>query len=396
MTYVQHERPATAVQAASREEARQGLRRRLRASLRSQGFKISRDRITPVDLSSKDALRKLHQDAVRHAAERSRPGLERREQDLLKWIASGEELKPLEVAPRIVEVRPGTVEELLFRWTRLHWSIPVSAGYGRRLRFLVVDDSNQKLIGIIGLADPVFALGARDRMIGWDQEARRGRLRNVMDAFVLGAVPPYSSLRFGKLVALLAASNEVRETFARRYRNKPSLITGRSDSARLAMVTTTSALGRSSLYNRLKFDGETVYRRAGFTAGSGDFQFMNGLYEELREYAVEHLVPTAKHDEWGTGFRNRRELVRKVLSDLELSVDWQYHGVQREVFLVPTARNTAEFLRGEAQRLRYWDRPASALAEHFRARWLLPRLEAYDEYRDFDPASYALWNSEQR
>ena len=179
-------------------------------------------------------------------------------------------------------MRPKTIEELLFRWVRLHWSIPVSAGYGRRLRFLVVDQSNEKLIGVLGLSDPVFALGARDRAIGWTPEDRRMRLRHVMDAFVLGAVPPYNSLLFGKLVAMLAASNEVRATFARRYRNKRSRIAGRSDSARLAMITTTSALGRSSIYNRLKFREQTVFQRAGYTAGSGDFQFMNGLYTELR------------------------------------------------------------------------------------------------------------------
>ena len=39
------------------------------------------------------------------------------------------------------------------------------------------------------------------------------RLRNVMDAFVLGAVPPYRELLCGKLVAMLAASDEVRDAF---------------------------------------------------------------------------------------------------------------------------------------------------------------------------------------
>ena len=378
-----------------REQARRRIREHIKDSLRSQGFDIGKDRIAPRDGSSKDAVRALHAVAVRHARERARPGLERRERELLGRIASGDELRPDEISPRIAEVRRGTDDELLFRWVRLHWSVPVSAGYGRRLRFLVLDRSNGKLIGIVGLADPVFALGSRDRAIGWSQADRRARLRHVMDAFVLGAVPPYDSLRGGKLVALLAASNEVREAFVRKYRNRTSLIGGRSDSARLAMVTTTSALGRSSIYNRLRFGGETVYRPAGYTAGSGDFQFMNGLYSDLRDYAAEHLAATAKHGRWGTGFRNRREIVRKVLADIGLSVDWQYHGVRRQVFLVPTARNSPAFLRGEHSRLRYWDRPADALFRHFRERWLLPRLRGFDDYRGFDPASYALWHEER-
>ena len=375
----------------TRQQARAELRDRVTQSLTEQGFKVNGSRIIPADVSSKDAVRSLHEQAVRHAVERSRPGLERREADLLNWIASGDEINPQQLAPRLVEVQPRTTEELLFRWVRLHWSIPVSAGYGRRLRFLVVDDLTQKLIGIIGLGDPVFAMKARDQAVGWTVEQRRRRLRHVMDAFVLGAVPPYSSLRCGKLVALLAASNEVRSAFARKYGRKVPLIADDSETARLAMVTTTSAFGRSSLYNRLKFDDQPVYRRVGFTAGFGDFQFMNGLYADLHNYADTYLTPTAKHPAWGTGFRNRRELVRLVLSDLDLPTDWQHHGVKREAFIVPTASNTEQFLRGDAQRLRYWDRPASALSDFFVTRWYAPRGRSTSDYRGFDHREYALW-----
>jgi hypothetical protein len=111
------------------------------------------------------------------------------------------------------EVLPDTEDELLFRYARLHGSIPISAGYGRRLRFLVFDERNGKLIGLFGLGDPVFALGPRDAWVGWDAPAKRERLRHVVDAFVLGAVAPYARLLCSKLVALLITSNEVREGF---------------------------------------------------------------------------------------------------------------------------------------------------------------------------------------
>jgi hypothetical protein len=68
-----------------------------------------------------------------------------------------------------------------------------------------------------------------------------------MDAFVLGAVPPYSSLLGGKLVAMLAASNEVRSAFKKKYSNQRSLIRRKKLDGRLALLITTSALGRSSL-----------------------------------------------------------------------------------------------------------------------------------------------------
>ena len=81
----------------------------------------------------------------------------------------------------------------------------------------------------------------------------RQRLRYVMDLFVLGVVPPYSFLLGGKLVALLATSNEVRTIFERKYAGRNALISHTQHNGTLALLTTTSALGRSSIYNRLTF-----------------------------------------------------------------------------------------------------------------------------------------------
>lgn len=44
---------------------------------------------------------------------------------------------PRKICPKLVVVKPESEHELLFRYACLHRSIPVSAGYGRRLRFLV-------------------------------------------------------------------------------------------------------------------------------------------------------------------------------------------------------------------------------------------------------------------
>ena len=86
-----------------------------------------------------------------------------------------------------------TWEGDLFRLASLTWSVPVSNGFGRRLRFLVWDNHNGKLIGIIAIGDPVFNLSVRDNLIEWDVKARGERLVNIMDAYVLGALPPYSN-----------------------------------------------------------------------------------------------------------------------------------------------------------------------------------------------------------
>lgn len=369
----------------------EALRERIEQSLRRQGFVIAADGRLETPEGGKEVARALHREAVRARVERAREGLARHEDRLLAHVADGDDVQPEAIRPSLHEVLPKSEEELLFRYARLHWSIPVSAGYGRRIRFVIFDEANGKLIGLIGLGDPVFALGPRDSWIGWDREARKERLRNVMDAFVVGAVPPYSQILGGKLIAMLMTSREVVDAFSRKYSVGASLIRGREPDGRLALITTSSALGRSSIYNRLSVDGQTLFISGGYTRGSGEFHLSNGVYKDLMAFARQHGEPSAKDERWGTGWRSRREVVRRVLPQLGLSRELVYHGVRREVFLVPLASNAQEFLRGEEAEL-FGGRPGAAeLFEYFRSRWLLPRAERDQRFRDFRASSYRLW-----
>ena len=369
----------------------ESLRAKVMSSLAQQGFDVTEAGIQAPDQTNKELLRKLHSVAVEHRIKRG-SALRPKEPTLIKRIAAGKEVYPERIVPRLVEVLPDSEDELLFRYAALHWSIPVSSGYGRRIRFLVLDSQNDKLIGIIGLGDPVFGLGARDQWIGWSADQRRHRLRHILDAYVLGAAPPYTELLGGKLVAMLATSEEVRQAFERKYAANTTLISGVQGDARVAMVTTTSALGRSSTYNRVRFHDRLLLVPVGFTTGSGEFHFANGLYGELLAFAATNCKPTAKNGKWGTGFRSRREVIRKALWQLGLPDTLIYHGVQRQVYLAPLAHNVQPFLRGEEDELKYYCQGADSLFEHFKSRWLLPRAERTQAYREYDPRSYLLWH----
>jgi hypothetical protein len=102
--------------------------------------------------------------------------------DLIKYFASGEDIAPARISPVLDLVSSGTWEEDLFRLASLT-SVPVSNGFGRRLRYLVWDKHNGKLMGLIAIGDPVFNLSVRDRLIDWNAQARGERLVNIMDAF---------------------------------------------------------------------------------------------------------------------------------------------------------------------------------------------------------------------
>ena len=94
---------------------------------------------------------------------------------------------------------------------------------------------------------------------------------------------------------------------------------------------------------------------------------------------------------WGLGFRNRREVVRKCLMELDLPRSLVYHGIKREVFVAELAQNSFTFLRGETDTLSGHNRPAEELVKLFRERWLLKRAIARPEFRHYDRSEFRIF-----
>ena len=103
---------------------------------------------------------------------------------LINNFADGNEVDPNAIVPEVIEVTSDSEESRLFRFACLLWSVPVSQGFGRRIRFLIRDRQNGKLIGLFAIGDPVFNLSARDKWIGWTFEDRKTRLINIVQQFI--------------------------------------------------------------------------------------------------------------------------------------------------------------------------------------------------------------------
>jgi len=319
-------------------------------------------------------VRELHGPSRRVLHSTDRGFLRDRSFALLRHFADGREVDPSAVLPELVEVGPGTEEAELFRLATLLWSVPVSGGFGRRLRFLVMDRQNGKLIGVFGLGDPVFNLGARDTWVGWSAADRRERLVHVMDAYVVGAVPPYAQLIGGKLVAALMTSREVMRAYENKYLGKTSVIARVEHSAKLVLLTTTSALGRSSLYNRLAVPDGPVFTRLGVTKGFGHFHLSGHLFDLMRRFLQQRRHPYASGNRFGMGPNWKLRVARAALEAVGFeSADVLKHGIEREVYGVPVAQNWQAILRGEEQVVNSHSLPAHDVAAFCRDRWLVPR-----------------------
>lgn len=307
---------------------------------------------------------------------------------LIKHFASGWDVDPAAIDPQIVEVKPESLDSRLFRFATLLWSVPVSQGFGRRLRFLVRDRQNGKLIGIFALGDPVFNLSARDNWVGWTHQDRCDRLVHVMDAYVVGAVPPYSQLIGGKLIASLMTSLEVKRAYERKYLGSESVIRKKKHRARLVLLTTTSALGRSSIYNRLSLPGGPRFLRIGTTRGFGHFHLSGEIFEALRGHLEATGHPYASGHRFGMGPNWKLRVVRAALEDIGIDGNSILrHGIEREVYAIPLAQNWQKILLGTNKNVRSLASPAPDIADFCLNRWMIPRARRDDSYKDFDPES---------
>jgi len=364
------------------------LKRKLRAHLKQLGFHKAPDGTLLPPALDKASYRSIHAHQRTEKLTVQKHWISANSGKLMRYFASGTEVEVRGIRPRIEQAPGDTWQADLFRFASFSWRIPISVGYGRRLRFLVWDDNIGKLIGLLALGDAVFNLRARDELIGWDHKRRAEALVNLMDAYVLGAVPPYNTLLGGKLIASLARTSNVVHAFDAKYRDAVGVISKKQKVARLAAITTTSALGRSSIYNRLKLGGRLLFEPIGYTSGWGHFHISDALFGELRDYLKHVGDRYASAFKFGQGPNWRLRLIRRALDLLGMNPDLIRHGFAREVFFCSIATNAIAFLRGDHKRVHYTDLPNVKSASNLALeRWVIPRAERVPEY--------VAWRSEQ-
>ena len=375
------EKTPSIISVASREA---NLKRKLRQHLRSLGFSKSSGGELTIKGQGKDVVRALHRVQREDRLKNNREFISKKAPALLKYFATGTDVDPQKISPVIERISSRTKYGDLFRLASLTWSVPVSNGFGRRLRYLVWDENNGKLMGLIAIGDPVFNLAVRDNLIGWTSQERTERLVNLMDAYVLGAIPPYNALLGGKLIACLLRSRDIYDDFATAYGDTKGIISGKGKQARLLCVTTSSSMGRSSVYNRLKLDGVKYMDSIGYTGGWGHFHIPDQLFVELRDYLRTRDHTYADQHSYGQGPNWRLRTTKAALSALGFRENMLRHGVRREVFVSKLAENAMDILRtghGEPDTSSLLS--AQEIAQLGIERWMKPRALRRPEYREW-------------
>jgi hypothetical protein len=216
---------------------------------------------------------------------------------------------------------------------------------------------------------------------------------SMMDIIVCGAIPPYSEMLGGKLVAMLMASPQVIREYQEVYGNQAGEIASRLAGrdvvrpADLVFLTTTSLYHvGSSQYQRIRIPGprnlHVEFEHIGRTEGFGSTVLTTETTEFLRKLTIEAEGMKRVNNIFGEGISPKLRMTRDGLALIGIPQDLVLrHNCPRLVYGVKLAKNAFEYLRGEDDEPAYVFHPSKseagtrAIIHHWIQRWFAGRVK---------------------
>ena len=310
-----------------------------------------------------------------------------------KNLAQGKDVLKSSILPRIEICKTGK-QHNLFRIFRYYWSSPYSEYVGRRIRLLIRDDGidSSPIIGIAALGSSIIHISDRDKWIGWNKETRTNNIIYTMDAYILGALPPYNYLLGGKLISYILASNEIREIYKDKYKDKTTIIKKRKADD-LVCIFTTSLYGNSSQYNRLKFKNRLLYIPIGYTKGYGALHISSETFSSMLQLLTEKGMMITNR--FGDGPNWRMRVIRSASDIIGFDSDILLrHSFKRGIYAVPLTKNYRSFLIGKSEKPIYYNLPMRKLVKFWRERWLDMRkrnINVINKILYFKPEDFGVY-----
>jgi hypothetical protein len=362
---------------------KQELRTAVIESLQTQGFSVN-GHITPAFLN-KQHYRKIQSYSKKEQLKLQKQFLDKGIKHAEKYLISGRDICPEKIDLELRLVEEGSMEETLYRWWNLiWWSMPYQRAYGRQMRFLLWDKAHNAPFGLIGLQSPILKMSVRDEYLKIPKSDLDYVINQSMQAQRIGALPPYNQLLGGKMVALSLSCNELREAYKEKYKNSETVLEKRIIESNLLFITTTSAFGRSSIYNRLNYNGNVIAKSLGYTQGSGSFHISEEIYKEIQKFLKRRRIDT--NTTFGYGPSRKVKLLSQAFSLLGLT-EYEFHNLKREFFLFPIAKNIHEVINKKSKPL-YDKRSLVELQDFWKQRWCIPRSHRYGNWQEFEAKNY--------
>jgi hypothetical protein len=361
------------------------LRHDLQESLKKHGFILNgKDKLT-LPANTKNDTKDIQLSAKNEIINKKKQFIIDNAKLVRKYTINGKDINLKKIKLEIKPVLSKTSDEILFRWWNLiWWSMPYQRPYGRQMRFIIWDTTHNAPFGLVSLQSPILRQAVRDKNLEIPRDRLDYWVNRSMFAQRTGALPPYNYLLGGKMVALSLISNEIKSAYQEKYSNTTTIIAERNIDPELLFITTSSAFGRSSIYNRLKYHDEIVAERLGYTEGYGSFQISDDLYERLLGY----LKVTGENvgRSYGNGPSRKIKLIGLACRKLGLA-DYSYHGIKREYFLFSFIKNLKQVI-GEQEDAIAKDYSFNELFDYWKERWMKKRALNTTQWYDFNMDTY--------
>lgn len=203
---------------------------------------------------------------------------------------------------------------------------------GKKLTFIVIDETTEKYLGMICIAGDIGAVSGRDNLIGWTNKHKydEKRINNLYNAQVLVPTQPFGfNCLGGKLFARIVLTDFFRNIWKKEYE---SVAVG---------VTTTSMYGKFCQYTGLK-----AWQNVGTTSGRVPIELPENTLNKWKA-KYPNLRPEKSLDNKVVRDRSKDLLSKLICKDLGISPKSLYHGIKRGVFFAPLYKNSNDFLQGK-------------------------------------------------
>ena len=360
------------------------LRKKTVNILTAQGFVLN-PYIKP-HRYEKNVLRNVHQMKRLEQLNKHKRFLLENFSKIQKYSINGWEIEPDKIDLSLIEIKDyKQIESKIFLWWNLiWWSLPYSKPIGRQIRFILWDRYHNAPFGLIGLQSQPLRSSVRDDFLGLSSREDHYWINQSMYGQRIGALPPYNELLGSKMVALSLTSNEIREAYSKKYNNKITLLNKKILPARLLFITTTGAFGKSSVYERLKYNGDKISEFIGFTSGYGTFHIPQVLYEQLIEYLDSQGINVKRG--YGSGPSRKLDLIKKAFRLLKIP-NFIFHNVNRGYYIFYNVENLLDVIHKNQDPI-WYNRPFKQIEKYWKKRWCLPRSNRRVKWKKFNSYSY--------
>ncbi|MGI8420038.1 MAG: Druantia anti-phage system protein DruA [Candidatus Levyibacteriota bacterium] len=142
------------------------LKEHVLVTLQKQGYKIEGSSFI-LDNPDREVKRSVHYRAKAERITKSIDFILKNKPLIEQYMIDGSKLDVNKIDPRIIQVKPGTKYETIFKWWNLvWWSLPYEKAYGRQIRYIIWDRHHNAPIGLMGLQSPILSWSVRDEHLG--------------------------------------------------------------------------------------------------------------------------------------------------------------------------------------------------------------------------------------